>query len=77
MPRAGVVTVRWIHRMESNRRGTDSETMQHRLVQLTGVFEWEGVVESNGDGFRCLKHEDTRTLSVMDSSHGKLVRALV
>ena len=47
------------------------EPMKRRLLKLTGVGRW---VESNVDGFRCLKEADARPFSVMDSSHAKDAR---
>jgi hypothetical protein len=48
--------------------------MKRRLLRLTGVGRW---VESNGDGFRCLKETDARPFSVMESSHAKTVASII
>jgi hypothetical protein len=53
------LSVRWIH--HTQKKYSDFiETMQRRLLQLTGVGRW---VESNGDGFGASKKQ-THALSV-------------
>ena len=56
------LSVRWTHHME---RGCASfiETMQRRLLQLTGVFEWEGGKRAMETGFAA-STKQTHALSV-------------